>query len=184
MEVTANGWRERVVSYWYAVQTKPRRERLVSAALGRAGLETYCPSIRQRRRRAGKRFFEESPLFPGYLFVKLLFAQDYAAIRWTPGLVRVITTGGSPVQIGEEMLSEIRKLERVGMRHRLHARSLEPGARVRIVEGPFAGFEGSVETHLNGGERIRILLELFRRQAALDCDPEFLRPVAAVGYRS
>jgi transcriptional antiterminator RfaH len=171
------------VSFWYAVQTKPRRERLVSAALGRAGLETYCPSIRQRRRRAGKRLVEESPLFPGYLFVKLFFAKDYASIRWTPGLVRVITSGGSPVQIGEEMLSEIRKLERVGLRHRLHARSLAPGARVRIVEGPFTGFEGSVEAHLNGGERIRILLELFRRQAALDCDPEFLRPVAAAGSR-
>jgi len=156
----------------------------VSAAMVRAGLETYCPSIRQRRRREGRRFFEESALFPGYLFVKLLFAKDYPAIRWTPGLVRVITSGGSPVQIGEDMLSEIRKLERVGLRHRLQARSLKPGSRVRIVEGPFAGFEGSVEAHLNGGERIRILLELFRRQAALDCDPEFLRPVAAAGFGS
>ena len=171
------------MSYWYAVQTKPRRERLVSAALRRAGLEIYCPNIRQRRRRAGKRFFQESALFPGYLFVKLLFAKDYAGIRWTPGLVRVITSGGSPVQIGEEMLSEIRKLERNGLRHRLHARSLAPGSRVRIVEGPFTGFEGSVEAHLNGGERIRILLELFRRQAALDCDPELLRPVAEAGNR-
>ena len=172
------------MSIWYAVQTKPRRERLVSAALGRAGLETYCPNIRQRRRRAGKRVFEESPLFPSYLFVKLLFAKDYASIRWTPGLVRVITSGGSPVQIGEEMLVEIRKLERIGMRHRLQARSLAPGARVRIVEGPFTGFEGSVQALLNGGERIRILLELFRRQAALDCDPELLRPVAVTGFRS
>jgi len=157
---------------------------LVSAALKRAGLETYCPSIRQRRRREGRRFIEESPLFPGYLFVKLLFAKDYPVIRWTPGLVRVITSGGSPVQIGDEMLSEIRKVERVGLRHRLLGRSLEPGSRVRIVEGPFTGFEGSVEAHLNGGERIRILLELFRRQASLDCDPEFLRPAAAVGFRS
>ncbi|MCI0410110.1 MAG: hypothetical protein L0191_16395, partial [Acidobacteria bacterium] len=95
-----------------------------------------------------------------------------------------ITSGDSPVPIGEEMLAEIRKLERVVLRHRPHRRCLAPGARVRIVEGPFAGFEGSVEAHLNGGERIRILLELFRRQAALDCDPEFLRPVAAAGLGS
>lgn len=171
------------MSFWYAVQTKPRREVVLAAALQRAGLETYCPNIRLSRIRAGKKHFELAPLFPGYLFVRFLFPRDYARIRWTPGLVRVITSGGSPVQIGEEMLEEIRKLEQLGLRHRLRSGSFAPGSRVRVVEGPFTGFEGSVETHLNGGERIRILLELFRRQAALDCDPAFLQPVAAGGSR-
>ena len=178
MEATVRKEAERSNLSWYAIQTKPRRERMVTAALHRAGLEIYCPRIRERRRRQGKAFYEESPLFPGYLFVQLLFPEDYARIRWTPGLVRVITSGGSPVQIGEAMLGDIRRLERVGLRHRLHARALSPGSRVRIVEGPFAGFEGSVQAHLNGGERIRILLELFRRQAALDCNPDLLQPVA------
>lgn len=178
MEATARAGTESTPS-WYAIQTKPRRERMLTAALDRAGLETYCPRIRQRRRRQGRAFYEEATLFPGYLFVRLRFPEEYGRIRWTPGLVRVITSGGSPVQIGEEMLAEIRRLERIGLRHRLHARALTPGARVRIVEGPFAGFEGSVQAHLNGGERIRILLELFRRQAALDCDPDLLQPVPA-----
>ena len=169
---------------WYAVQTKPRKERLLGAALQRAGLDTYCPRIRERRLHSGKKRLEEVPLFPGYLFVRFQFPRDYPRIRWTPGLVRVITTGGSPVQIGEEMLAEIRRIERAGMRGRLGTRSLAPGSRVRVVMGPFTGFEGRVETHLNGGERIRILLELFRRQAALDCDPELLQPVAAAGFRS
>ena len=171
------------MSFWYAVQTKPRGEGFLSDALQRAGLETYCPRIRQRRVYSGKKQLKEVPLFPGYLFVRFLFSRDYPRIRWTPGLVRVITSGGSPVQVGEEMMAEIRKIERLGTRARLGARSLAPGSRVRVVKGPFTGFEGSVETHLNGGERIRILLELFRRQAALDCDPEFLQPVAAVGNR-
>jgi len=169
---------------WYAIQTKPRRESAVTAALRRAGLETYCPNVRQRKRRLGKAFYQEAPLFPGYLFVQLLFPMDYARIRWTPGLVRVITSGGSPVQIGEAMLAEIRRLEKIALRHRLHTRALMPGSRVRIVDGPFAGFEGSVQAHLNGGERIRILLELFRRQAALDCDPDLLQPVRTGACRA
>ena len=61
---------------------------------------------------------------------------------------------------------------------RTPALCLKPGSRVRVVEGPFPGFEGLVTAHLSGGERIRILLELFRRQAALDCDPESLQPIA------
>lgn len=164
---------------WFALQTKPHREQAVLNALERAGLETYCPRIRQWRRRAGRKVREECPLFPGYLFVRLLFVRDYPRIRWTPGLVRVVMSGGTPVEITEETLSAVRKIEKVGTGSRLRALALTPGVRVRVTEGPFAGFEGLVAGTLSGGERVRILLELFRRQTALDCDPEWLRPVAA-----
>ena len=160
---------------WYAVQTKPRRERAVAEALERGGLECYFPRIRQWRHRAGKRFREVGPLFPGYLFVRLAFAGDYPRVRWTPGLARVVAFGDSPVRIEEDMLAQIREMEKAGSRGRLRSQSLEPGARVRVMEGPFAGFQGRVVTRLSGGERVRILLELFRRQASLDCDPEWLR---------
>jgi transcriptional antiterminator RfaH len=166
------------MSGWYAIQTKPRKEEAVLASLGRAGLESYCPRMRRRRRRQGKRILEAIPLFPGYLFVRLQFPRDYAGIRWTPGLVRIVSHAGMPARIGEEVLEGIRRMERAGGL-RIPALRLKPGSRVRVVEGPFTGFEGLVTTHLSGGERIRILLELFRRQAALDCDPESLQPIAA-----
>ena len=172
------------MSYWYAVQAKPRKESAVLSAFQRVGLEGYCPRVHQRKRRAGKKVSKESPLFPGYVFVRLQFLRDYPKIRWTPGMVRVVTSGGEPAQISEELLAEIRRIERAGTGLRLlHASRIMPGSRVRIVGGPFAGFEGQVAAHLSGGERIRILLELFRRQAALDCDPELLRPIAAAGGR-
>ena len=162
---------------WYAIQTKPRKEEAVLASLGRAGLETYCPRMRRRRRRQGRRIVEAVPLFPGYLFVRLQFPGDYAGIRWTPGLIRLVSNAGTPARIGEEVLEGIRRMERAGVL-RIPALRLKPGSRVRVVEGPFTGFEGLVTAHLSGGERIRILLELFRRQAALDCDPESLQPIA------
>lgn len=168
---------------WYALQTKPRKERALAQTLARAGVEVYGPRIRQWRQRAGRRFREEGPLFPGYLFVRLDFASDYPRIRWTPGLVRVVTSGGVPVPVGDPLLRRVREMEGAGSRARLRARSLEPGSRVRLSAGPFEGFQGQVVRHLSGGERVRILLELFRRQAALDCDPEWLQPVAAVGSR-
>src|SRR5690349_12641447 len=62
-----------LVSIWYAVQTKPRSERLLGGALQRAGLESYCPRIREKRLHGGKKRVEEVPLFPGYLFVKFHF---------------------------------------------------------------------------------------------------------------
>jgi len=52
---------------------------------------------------------------------------------------------------------------------------------VRVGEGPFTGFEGQVAVTLKGGDRVRILLELFRRQVALECDTTQLRPLVAAG---
>src|SRR5215510_7313786 len=133
---------EALVSSWYAVQTKPRGESLLSAALQSAGLETYCPRIRRRSIHSGRKRVKEVPLFPGYLFVRCLFSTDYPRIRWTPGLVRLVSSGGSPVEVGEEMMEEIRRIERLGARLRLGARSFAPGSPVRVVRGPFTGFEG------------------------------------------
>jgi transcriptional antiterminator RfaH len=164
---------------WYAVQTKPRKEQAVLEALGRAGIEAYCPRIRHWRRRRRAKMRVESSLFPGYLFARLAFLEDYARVRWTPGLLRVVTSGGVPVEVSEKMLDEVRAMEKAGNRRGLRPVNLAVGSRVCVTEGPFAGFEGRVAESLSGGERVRILIELFRRQAALDVDEAILQSVAA-----
>lgn len=164
---------------WYAIQTKPHKEQAVLAALGRAGIETYCPRIRQWRRLRNRKVRQEVSLFPGYLFARLAFFQEYARIRWTPGLLRVVTSGGVAVEVSEEMMREVRAMERAGSRGGLRSAKLAPGSRVRVTEGPFAGFEGRVAESLGGGDRVRILIELFRRQAALEVDETLLSAVPA-----
>jgi transcriptional antiterminator RfaH len=164
---------------WYAIQTKPRKEPAVQSGLDRAGIEVYCPRLRTTPRRPRPRAVKETPLFPGYLFARFDFARDYPRVRWSPGLVRVVMSGGTPLPITEPMLDTVRRLEREGASPRRRAARLQPGTRVRVVGGPFTGFEGQVAATARGGERVRILLELFRRQASLECDPEVLRPLQA-----
>lgn len=168
--------------YWYAIQIKPKKERVVQAALDRVGIEVYCPRIQEPSGPARRKSLKEVPLFPGYLFARFNFALDYPRVRWTSGLVRVVMAGGTPLVVTEAMLSSVRQLEKEGIRLLFRRVRWEPGARVRVVQGPFNGFEGRVAVTLKGGSRVRILLELFRRQAALECDPSQLRPlVAAAG---
>jgi transcription antitermination factor NusG len=164
---------------WFAIQTKPHKEQAVLGALVRAGIEAYSPRIRQWKRRKKVRVRAETSLFPGYLFARLAFLEDYARVRWTPGLLRVVTSGGSPVAVSEEMLREVREMEKAGNRGGLRPVKLAVGSRVCVTEGPFAGFEGRVAESLSGGERVRILVELFRRQAALDVDEAILQTVSA-----
>src|SRR3989442_385116 len=149
---------------WYAIQTKPNKELSVQAALDDAGFEVYCPRIRKPLRRADLRLWKEAALFPGYLFARFDFARDYPRLRWKPGLVRVVMSGATPLAVTEAMLASVLQIEKEGIRHLIRPVRWKPGNRVRVVQGPFAGFEGRVSMSLRGGDRVRILLELFRRQ--------------------
>ena len=168
---------------WYAIQTKPCKELSVQAVLDETGFEVYCPRIRRPFRRADPRLWKDAALFPGYLFARFDFARDYPRLRWKPGLVRVVMSGATPLAVTEAMLASVRQIEKEGIRHLIRPVRWKPGNRVRVVHGPFAGFEGRVSMTLRGGDRVRILLELFRRQAALECDPGLLLPLASVGGR-
>src|SRR6266446_8412054 len=165
---------------WYAIQTKPNKERSVQATLDEAGFDVYCPRIRTPLRGAD-RSWKDAALFPGYLFARFDFVRDYPRLRWRPGLVRVVMSGVDPIVITEETLASVRQIEKESTRHLLRPVRWKPGTRVRVVQGPFTGFEGRVSMTLRGGDRIRILLELFRRQAALECDPALLQPLASAG---
>src|SRR5437899_3747970 len=164
---------------WYAIQTKPNKERSVQAALDEVGIEVYCPRIRVPHRKMQRRSWKEAALFPGYLFARFDFARDYPLLRWRPGLVRVVMSGVTPLAVTDATLASVRQMEKEDVRGLLRPVRWKPGTRVRVVQGPFAGFEGRVSLTLRGGDRIRILLELFRRQAALECEPDLLEPLAS-----
>jgi transcriptional antiterminator RfaH len=166
---------------WYAIQTKPNKERWVQIALDQEGVEVYCPRLARPPRGPNRRRWKDLALFPGYLFARFDFTRDYSRLRWKPGLVRVVMSGTTPLAISEATLASVRQMEKDGARILLRPRGWRPGTRVRVVQGPFSGFEGSVSMTLGGGDRVRILLELFRRQAALECDPDLLLPIASAG---
>jgi len=166
---------------WYAIQTKPNKERSVEAALDQVGLEVYCPRIRRPVRGGSSPSWREAALFPGYLFARFEFARDYARLRWQPGLVRVLMSGTTPLAVTDATLASVRQIEKDGIGQLLRPVRLNTGTRVRVLQGPFTGFEGRVSMTFRSGDRVRILLELFRRQAALECDPDLLQPLASAG---
>ena len=168
---------------WYAIQTKPNKECSVRATLDQEGFEVYCPRIRRAIHGAQRGAWKEAALFPGYVFVRFDFVRDYARLRWKPGLVRVVMSGATPLVVTEATLASVRQMEKEGIRGLLRPVRWKPGTRVRVIDGPFSGFEGRVALTLRGGDRVRILLELFRRQAALECGPELIQPLASAGGR-
>ncbi|MCP4692338.1 MAG: transcriptional antiterminator, partial [Desulfobacterales bacterium] len=75
---------------WYVLHTKSRFENVVYDGLLKKTLETFLPRIKTRSRRRDRKMMIQTPLFPGYLFVKTdLHPVRHLEILKTAGAVRL-----------------------------------------------------------------------------------------------
>ena len=95
--------------------------------------ETNCPRLREQRRVRGRKIVCAPLLFPGYAFV--LVAASWWTARWSPGVIRIIMNGLQPAHVSDAVINEIKSRERGGLVE-LPKLRLEPGARVRVLQGP------------------------------------------------
>lgn len=154
--------------HWFALYTKPHKEYLVSDFLSARKVEVYLPEIAVKTRRRDRR--AKRPFFPHYLFARL-DPEDgmIAKLRWTPGLRCIVSMGGWPVPVPDEVVQKIR--------HRLativQAESEGPfrhGEGVRITRGPFKGLDAVFDRTLSAKGRVRVFLEWMSRRVSADLD--------------
>jgi len=160
---------------WYAVQTKPHKEFMVREALSCIeGVEPYLPTLRVQP--VNPRARKLRPFFPGYLFVHTDLTQvGLSAIRWNPGVVRVLGGGGELLAVPDPVIARIRQsVEEVQTQGSISGGRFRHGDRVRITTGLFEGFEGMFDTSLNGQMRARILVEFLGRLTTTEVDARHL----------
>jgi transcriptional antiterminator RfaH len=150
--------------YWCCAQVEPRRERLASYCLGLAGYEIYQPLLREQRRSHGRKITVTPPLFPGYLFVWVV--RGWWDARWSPGVRRLVMDRPVPERVPDAVISEIRSRERGGLVE-LPKLRLEPGAGVRILQGPLQDHIGLLAA-LRPHERVLVLLQLLGGQQRVE----------------
>lgn len=142
---------------WYVLNVKPHKERTVYNYLQSRNLNVYFP--RYRVDPVNPRAAKVRPYFPGYMFVNInLDDEGDNALRWTPGTRGLVRFGNEPATVPDNLIHELRK--RLSLMETMKERQnrLEPGDRVRIVNGPFAGYEAIFDTRLSGKDRVQVLL--------------------------
>lgn len=158
-------------SGWYVVQTKPRQEDRVQRWLQeRGGFPVFLPRIEDRRRRRSGCVTVVEPLFPSYLFVQMtLRPERWSAVRWTPGVRRVVGVGEMPTPVPPEAIRIL--MDRCASGDVIRWRPwFQPGAAIRVVHGPFAGLEGILERPTSQSERVRVLLRLLGSVTPVEMD--------------
>jgi transcriptional antiterminator RfaH len=150
------------MAYWAVARTLPRRESVAAERLNTAGFETFAPETKTGR--------GEAPLFPGYLFVRIV--ARWRAVDRTIGIIGLIKFGEVPAKCPDAEIAKLQgQLDADGLVSLPHrppkpARPT-PGAQVRIAAGPFRGFT-AIYAGMTARDRERVLIDLLGRQALVE----------------
>lgn len=148
---------------WYVLRIKPHKERAVHRQLLARDIRVYFPSIKVEP--VNPRASRIRPYFPGYMFVHIdLEAKGDNVLRWTPGTNGLVRFGGEPARVPENLIQELKKRLANLKKVKEQKNKLENGDRVRIVKGPFEGYEAIFDMHLSGKDRVQVLLAYLNSQ--------------------
>src|SRR5262245_41999047 len=157
---------------WYVIQTKRHREEFAQVSLAERGMSTYLPRIVQWPRPAVGS--DIAPMFPSYLFVKLVLPQDFYRVSWTPGVKALVSFGGGPASVDEAAIEILRGREGPdGLIH--YDDRPRPNSAVRIVNGPFRGLTAVLEERLPARERVRVLMRVLHRETPVELPETWIR---------
>jgi transcription termination/antitermination protein NusG len=164
---------------WLALWTHSHCEQLVHDQILQKGFCVFLPKVDVWSRRRGIQRLIQTPMFPGYLFVRLRQAMDKAAyveVSRVRGLVRVLgERWDRPAEVPDE---EMQVIERVAAARQrvLPFPYLKEGQRARIKKGPLAGIEGIlVEAKPQRGLLV-LSVHLLQRSVAVVVDGTEVEP--------
>lgn len=161
-------------SHWFALRVRSNFEETSYKSLCGTGLEAFLPSVKIRRRWSDRVKVVNQPLFPGYVFSRFDPTQRADILR-TPGVVHVVSSGGTPLPVAESELNYIRTVVLAELESAPHP-FIIVGQRMRIVRGPLAGAEGVITTD-PGSTALILSISLLQRSIAVKVEPDWLRPV-------
>jgi len=169
------------MSQWYVVQALSGHEAKVRKKLwenrltaGMADLieEVVLPTQNVSEVKAGQRKVVEKKIWPGYLLIRMqLTDESWHYVKGTGGVIDFLG-GAKPTTLTQAEVDEILqdiadKKEGVVQKH-----DFEPGMRVKINEGVFVNFIGSVVEVHNDRGRLSVMVSIFGRDTRVD-DLEF-----------
>lgn len=172
---------------WYVVHVLSSHEKKVKKALDeQRDAKGVAPFIEKvilpienvSEVKKGQQHVVEKKLWPGYLLVKMEFNEDsWSYVKNTPGVIEFLG-GGKPTALSDAEVDEILrdlddKRQRVTQKHKFQV-----GDRVKIVDGVFVNFIGTITDVFHDKGRLSVLVSIFGRDTRVD-DLEFFQVESA-----
>lgn len=131
--------------------------------------DVVIPTQEEIEVKDGKRRTVERHVFPGYVLVNMIMTEEsWYVVRNTPGVTGFVGMGNEPTPLRTEEVSQIlRRMEAEAPHVKV---SFKEGERVRIVDGPFNDFRGTVAEIDIERTKVRVMVNFFGRETPVELD--------------
>jgi len=131
--------------------------------------DVVVPTEEEIEVKDGKRRTIERRVFPGYILVNMILAEEsWYVVRNTPGVTGFVGMGSTPTPLRSEEVSQIiKRMEADAPRIKV---TFKPGERIRIVDGPFNDFRGTVDEIDMEKAKVRVMVNFFGRETPVELD--------------
>ena len=165
---------------WYIVHAYSNFEKKVAEAIEREaalkGLDhlveqVVVPTEKYTEVRRGKKVESERRFFPGYVMVQMELTDDlFHLIKNTPKVTGFLGTDKKPLPIPDSEADGIINQVQDGVERPKPSISFEIGEKVRVSDGPFASFEGTVQDVEDERARLKVEVSIFGRATPVDLE--------------
>ena len=165
-------------AYWYVVHTYSGREKTVAETLKQRAetlnltdkiIKVLIPTKEKIQIKKGQRKKITEKIFPGYMMVKMIMSNDaWLAVRTTQGVTGFVGTSSKPSPIPTHEVEAIQKYTKQAT-PQYKAEYVE-GQAVRITDGPFNDFLGTVESIDEEKGQVEVLINIFGRETPVELD--------------
>ncbi len=165
---------------WYAIQTYNGYEHKVKAALERRVAERgegnsfgaiVVPTGKAIDLVRGKKKSVERRLFPGYILAQIaLNDQAWFLVHSTPKVIGFVGEGDTPAVIPDREVQEILQRVEAGVIVPRSKALLEVGEKVKVIDGPFQDFSGTVQAVKTDRSRVSVAITVFGRPTPVELD--------------
>jgi len=121
--------------------------------------------------RRGRKVNSERKFFPGYVLVKMEMTDEaYHLIKNTPKVTGFLGSGNKPMPVSEKEVQRIVGAIEEGVERPKPTIMFEIGEQVRVTDGPFASFNGSVEDVDEDRARLKVTVSIFGRATPVELE--------------
>lgn len=163
---------------WYAIHTYSGYEEKVAVSIRQRAnsldmkdkiFQVLVPKEKMIEIKNGKRKVVEKRIFQGYVLVEMKLSEDaWYIVRNTPSVTGFVGSGTEPTPISEDEMEKISK--RMGLEQPKHKIDFKVGEIVNINDGPFKGFDGTINDIDTQKGKLKVLVNMFGRETPVELD--------------
>lgn len=117
----------------------------------------------------GKKEEQKEKIFPGYILVRMILNDiSWLAVRTTQGVTAFVGTGDKPTPISAPEVTAIMKF--MALEAPKYKTSFSIGEAVKITDGPFADFLGTIDSLDEEKGKVKVLVSIFGRETPVELD--------------